>query len=95
MRSRYTAYATGTMDYLLATWHPSTRPVQLEPEVLPMRWLGLAIRHISDGGSQDNQGSVEFIARCKHHGKAQRLHEISQFVRENGQWFYVDGKQIG
>lgn len=94
MRSRYTAYTIHARDYLLATWHPSSRPLYLDAAQLPMQWLGLTIRHISAGSEQDSHGSVEFIARCKHQGKAQRLHEISQFIRENGQWFYVDGKQI-
>ena len=30
MRSRYTAYVLKLEDYLLATWHPSTRPQQLD-----------------------------------------------------------------
>ena len=35
--------------------------------------------------------TVEFIARCKVNGRAQRLHEISRFVREGGNWSYVGG----
>lgn len=34
---------------------------------------------------------VEFIARYKLSGRAHRLHEISRFVYQAGQWFYVDG----
>ena len=30
MRSRYSAYVLKLEDYLLATWHPDTRPRQLE-----------------------------------------------------------------
>ena len=36
-------------------------------------------------------GSVEFVARSKLGGRAHRLHETSRFVREDGEWFYVDG----
>jgi SEC-C motif-containing protein len=35
--------------------------------------------------------SVEFVARCRVGGRAQRLHETSRFVRESGRWCYVAG----
>ena len=35
--------------------------------------------------------TVEFVARSKQGGRAQRLHEASRFVREQGRWYYVDG----
>lgn len=38
-----------------------------------------------------DHASVEFVARSKLGGRAERLHEISRFVREDGRWFYVDG----
>ena len=88
MRSRYSAFVLDELQYLLDTWHPWTRPVQLEPNEPGTQWLGLDIkRHTSD----DTRATVEFVARVRHHGKASRLHETSRFVHENGQWFYVDG----
>jgi SEC-C motif-containing protein len=94
MRSRYTAYVLVNEAYLLTTWHTSTRPASLSlNESQPDKWLGLKILS-SDGGSNDQQGSVEFIARYKVNGKAGRLHEVSEFVREAGQWFYVKGTLI-
>ncbi len=87
MRSRYTAYATGTEDYLKATWHPSTRPQETvtDPAV---KWLGLEMK----GATQDgDKATVHFVARCRIGGKGQRLEETSRFVREDGLWFYVDG----
>jgi uncharacterized protein YchJ len=38
-----------------------------------------------------DSATVEFVARCRVGGRAQRLHEISRFVREDGRWYYVDG----
>ncbi|MFO1193711.1 MAG: YchJ family protein [Rhodoferax sp.] len=87
MRSRYSAYALGRPDYLLATWHPSTAPGDLE--LSPVRWLGLEVRHAQQAG---DAGVVEFVARCREAGRAQRLHEISRFVREDGRWYYIDGQ---
>ncbi|MGN6526195.1 MAG: YchJ family protein [Burkholderiaceae bacterium] len=89
MRSRYSAFAAGLPDYLRETWHPSTRPVELEPLPAGLRWLGLEVRrHVRQ---DDDHAIVEFVARSKLGGRAQRLHETSRFVRENGRWFYVDG----
>ena len=92
MRSRYTAYVLGAEDYLLRTWHPAKRPQSLELAAAgPVRWLGLTILHCEAGGPDDDSGIVEFVARYKPAGRAAQLHERSRFVRENGQWFYVDG----
>ena len=94
MRSRYSAYVLGVSDYLLATWHPSTRPRQLdlaEPPDRRTRWLGLAIKCHVDSG--DGRAEVEFVARYRvGGGSACRLHERSRFAREDGIWFYLDGE---
>ena len=87
MRSRYSAYGLGLLDYLLATWHASSSPGDLE--LPPVKWLGLEVRHAQAAG---DAGVVEFVARCKEGGRAQRLHETSRFVRENGRWYYIDGQ---
>jgi len=89
MRSRYSAFVRELGDYLLATWHPSTRPTLLEPSPEGLRWLGLEVRRHSV--QDDDHATVEFVARSKLGGRAQRLHESSRFVREGGRWFYLDG----
>ena len=89
MRSRYSAYVLGLEDYVLATWHTSTRPPDATPDKAT-RWLGLAIKRFEATG--DDRALVEFVARYKIAGRAQRLHEISRFVREDGRWYYVDGQ---
>lgn len=94
MRSRYTAYVVRNVDYLLKTWHPSTRPTTIDPATIP-EWQGLRIFYTKAGGVADEKGTVEFVATALSHGKALRLHEVSRFVKENGQWFYVDGEIRG
>jgi SEC-C motif-containing protein len=95
MRSRYSAYALELADYVLATWHPSTRPAALNFNDQPkQKWLGLQIKRFEQ--QDENHAIVEFIARYSINGRASRLHETSRFVREltkDGllQWFYVDG----
>jgi len=88
MRSRYCAYVLGREDYLLRTWHASTRPSHVALHSIPsVKWLGLRIVQ----EAQDAHARVEFVARYTINGKAERLHESSRFVLEAGQWFYVDG----
>jgi SEC-C motif-containing protein len=89
MRSRYSAFALWLPEYLLATWHPSTRPDALDPPPAGLRWLGLEVRrHVAQDA---DHALVEFVARSKLGGRAERLHETSRFVREQARWFYVDG----
>lgn len=87
MRSRYSAYVLGHVDYLLQTWHPGTRPAALAPDPA-VKWLGLEVRRHLPAGER---ATVEFVARSKLAGRARRLHETSRFVREEGRWYYVDG----
>jgi SEC-C motif domain protein len=89
MRSRYSAFAVGNEAYLLATWHPRTRPASVSFES-KQKWLGLKIVDTTATGA--DTAEVEFIARYRiGGGSAARLHERSRFVHEEGRWFYVDG----
>ena len=93
MRSRYTAYAVGDEAYLFDSWHHSTRPQTLDlAQQNSIKWVGLKI--LSHCVDTDNpaSASVEFVARYKLNGKAQKMQELSDFVYEDGRWFYVDGK---
>ncbi|QQS53638.1 MAG: SEC-C domain-containing protein [Candidatus Competibacteraceae bacterium] len=93
MRSRYSGYVLAREGYLRRSWHESTRPetLDLSGKAGTVNWLGLKIVRVEAGGSDDTRGVVEFVARYKVGGKAHRLHETSRFVREEGQWFYLDG----
>lgn len=89
MRSRYSAYVLQLADYLLATWHPDTRPAALQFDPA-LRWLGLSVRahRVIDA----EHAEVEFIARCRAGGgSAQRHCELSRFERIEGRWLYRDG----
>lgn len=89
MRSRYTAYVLQRHDHVLATWHALTRPAAIEPPPPQLRWLGLDVKR--SAATAADRAEVEFVARSKLGGRAQRLHETSRFVREGGRWYYVDG----
>jgi len=91
MRSRYSAFVRGDVPYLLATWHSSQRPAELNLETSG-KWLGLEIKKHHMTGT--DRAEVEFVARFRVGGKAVRQHERSRFVREDGRWFYVDGDEL-
>jgi SEC-C motif-containing protein len=89
MRSRYSAFVLSNEPYLLATWHPSTRPDAI-PFSKNQKWLGLRI--IETRFTGENSAEVEFIARSRvSNASAVRHHERSRFVHEDGRWLYVDG----
>jgi SEC-C motif-containing protein len=95
MRSRYSAYALRDEAYLRATWFPETLPEEELTSETDVKWIGLEIKKHQHAAGSD-AATVEFVARFKVGGKAHRLHEISNFVRQpdgEGQmrWYYVDG----
>jgi SEC-C motif-containing protein len=90
MRSRFSAFALGLPRYLLDSWHPSTRPasLDLDPE---QRWTRLDILATRSGGPFDSSGTVAFRAWWRSDTERGILEETSEFVRESGRWYYVDG----
>ena len=90
MRSRYTAYVKRNTKYLINTWHPSTRPANIDSGSIP-NWYNLIVKK---KGQDGNKGLVEFIAVARSRNKEFILHEISHFVKEDGLWLYVDGDII-
>ncbi len=95
MRSRFTAYQAGNVEYVQRSWHSSTRPLSLILEE-GVEWLSLDILDTQAGRDGDAMGVVEFIAHYLVAGKANSLHERSQFLRESldgaaSEWRYVDG----
>jgi SEC-C motif-containing protein len=88
MRSRFSAFAVSDRDYLLKTWHPATRPEQLDLDG-GTRWTRLDIVTTVDGGPFDTTGVVEFRAHYRTADAREVLHERSDFVREGGRWLYL------
>lgn len=91
MRSRYVAFAIGDGGHLFRTWHPRNRPADVGPDEL--RWTGLRIIDIVDGGIDDADGVVEFVASYETtEGKSRQLRERSRFARRAGRWMYLDAE---
>ena len=87
MRSRYSAFVMKNEAYLLSSWHPETRPDNLDFDEA-CNWLGLKVVRTLDGQCNDDEGQVSFVARYKVAGKAHRIVENSQFIKLKGCWYY-------
>lgn len=85
MRSRYSAYAVGATDHLFRTWHPRTRPEDLEPDQ-DLTWTAL---EVLDVVQEETSGTVEFRAHWSVRGHRDVLHERSTFALRGGRWVYV------
>lgn len=93
MRSRYSAFATANSEHLWRTWHPRTRPAELGP-LGEETWVQLTVMATSQGGPQDNDGTVDFEAQFVQGGQRGAVREHSRFTKRAGRWFYVDGDEL-
>lgn len=108
MKSRFTAYCNGAVDYLFETHHRDSRSAneraEIERSIAATDWLNLLIIDTAKGRAQDSEGHVQFAAAFRKKssgliaggGQAEvgQMHERSFFIREDGAWFYVDGDQL-
>lgn len=95
MRSRFSAFCRSNIDYLIASHHPSQRRpddrMQLAETLNECEWLNLTIIDAPQVRPDQSQGIVEFTASYLRRGKKALLHERSNFIKEQGKWFYLDG----
>lgn len=95
MRSRYSAYVQGKIDYIAKTM---TGPAAVgfdqaaaKKWASDIKWQGLQVIKAWPVKPDDTVGYVEFMARYEHNGKPYILHEKSKFELIDGAWLYVDG----
>lgn len=98
MRARYSAYATQNVDFVLSS-HDPEKPDEVDRDSTEQwskqaEWLGLEIVRTTNGGEGDYHGEVEFVARYKMRGATVNHRELATFRRHNGDWVFVDGKDI-
>lgn len=93
MRSRYSAFVLRQLDHIDHTNAPEIRAdfnrAEAERTVAEVEWQGLEI--LSSSGTGD-AGTVEFYIRFRRDGQELGQHELAQFRRDDGKWFYVSGK---
>ncbi len=97
MRSRYTAYCQGQVDYLVTTHHPTQRQADermtLADSIRTTHWAKLTVLATRGGQANDPEGTVEFVAYHTAPSPGQ-IHERSRFVRQKGRWLYLDGVML-
>lgn len=98
MRSRYSAYVMGEVDYIMDTHAPEAAEdadrEAIEEWASEAEWLGFEVLDTAAGGAEDDEGEVEFICRFNQNGEEQVLHERSRFRRDEGTWRFVDGQLV-
>jgi SEC-C motif-containing protein len=91
MRSRYSAYTLKNKDYLLKSWHPSTRPDSLDLATDTTQWKKLKI--ISTNNIKGDY-TVHFVAFFTDiiNGKETDFYliENSEFIKGD-KWYYLKG----
>lgn len=93
MRSRFEAFRGADAEWLLASWHPSTRPARIDLDS-KLTWRGLQIVEVVAGTMDDETGVVEFRATyVVAPGDVRVLPERSRFIREHGRWYYLDAHE--
>lgn len=96
MRARYSAYVKEAVNFILDTTHPDQRDQYTEGGIRRWarnsEWRGLTILDTEKGGPEDDTGTVEFVAEYSEKGRRNRHHEIAQFRRQEGAWYFYDGQ---
>jgi SEC-C motif-containing protein len=98
MRARYTAYATGDIDFILSSHDPATAGEvdrnNTETWSKGAEWLGLEITGTEAGQPSDDEGTVEFVARYKMRGVTIDHRERAMFKKHGSRWVFVDGVEL-
>lgn len=97
MRARYTAYTQIQMDFIEQTHDPKTsQDIDMQGSrewAQTTNWDGLEIIETAQGGVDDEVGTVEFKATFLTEEGPQIHHELSQFHKRDGVWYYSDSSQ--
>ena len=98
MRARYSAYAAANIDFVEQTIHPKSREdfnrESARKWAEESQWQGLEILNAISGKEEDAEGTVEFIATYSQKDEPIKHHEIATFKKEDGTWFFVDGRMV-
>lgn len=96
MRSRYSAYVKKEIGYILTSLHPDYRADYDEKSTRDWaenaEWEGFKILDTKKGGTEDQEGEVEFVVTFAEKGIKREHHELSSFKKEGGSWYFTTGK---
>jgi SEC-C motif-containing protein len=94
MRSRYSAYALGLVDYLVRSTLPAQQ-IGLDQQAIESwsqgsTWLGLEVEHEQLAEGDPQHAYVTFTAHWLDDSGEHSHRERSAFVRNNGNWYFID-----
>lgn len=93
MRSRYTAYSQANIEYIMQTMcGPAAQhfnPEQAREWAAAAEWQKLQV--IKAWQVSAEKAFVEFVASYRLKQHPHLLHEVSEFHRVEGRWYYVTG----
>jgi len=96
MRSRYSAYSQVKIEYIQQTMLGEALQqfnfAEAKRFAEQADWQGLTVLATHLGQESDAIGQVEFIARYQWEGKPAIIHELSEFRKLEGRWYYTTGK---
>ena len=96
MRSRYSAYATGHIDYIIKTIVKNKQEDQDKNSIRKWseksQWKQLEVLNVEKGTAEDDEGYVEFVAHYITDGNRQTHHEIAHFTKDENKWYFNDAK---
>ena len=98
MRSRYCAFFTKNIDYLVDTHFHKTSPYNLKEElqksINSTNWIRLELLQVTAGSENDSEGFVRFSAHYNENGTLGTVNELSRFIKQNNRWYYTDGEHF-
>ena len=98
MRARYSAHVKVAVDFLYESTHPDHRQgydhAGTRDWAAQSQWYGLEILATSGGGSEDQSGEVEFVARFRDRSGLRTHHERGQFEKQGGRWWFTEGIMV-
>lgn len=98
MRSRYSAYALGHIDWIIESQSPDGRAhvdrKATEEWSSRADWHKMEILEVQDGLEGDSEGFVDFKAYYTISGEDVVHHEVASFRKEDGRWYFVDGVEV-
>lgn len=88
MRSRYSAYALGNVDFLVQSHHPRTRSKKLKREI--SEWIQEVEFEFLEVLEAEPDSVTFLVGFQTPSGQSQIRQEHSRFLKEKDLWYYLD-----
>lgn len=98
LRSRYSAYNLGKLDYIYETIHSEQKQHHdhkaTQKWAEESTWHSLEVVDTEKGMEKDDEGFIEFKVKYTQNMETITHHEMSVFKKEEDKWFFYDGQPV-